>query len=68
MRHHQTMHQSKQESSFLLQQIEDTKSFALGETIKLENRLESGRREKVELEANLWSSKEVLIELRFASP
>lgn len=64
MRHHQTISKNKQETSFLLQQLDETKTFALGETIKLEGRLECGRREKVELESNLWTSKEVLVELR----
>ena len=64
MRHHQTINKNKQETSFLLQQLDETKTFALGETIKLESQLESGRREKVELESNLWTSKEVLVELR----
>jgi hypothetical protein len=64
MENHETMSRSKQETSFLLQQLDQTKTFALGETIKLESQLENGRREKIELEANLWGSKEVLVELR----
>ena len=58
------MSRNQQEASFLLAQIEDAKTFALGETMKMENQLEKSRREKVQLESTLWGNKEILVELR----
>jgi len=64
MLNHQNQSRNQQEASFLLAQIEDAKTFALGETIKMENQLEKSRREKVQLESTLWGNKEILVELR----
>ena len=64
MLNHQNQSRNQQEASFLLAQIEDAKTFALGETMKMENQLEKSRREKVQLESTLWGNKEILVELR----
>ena len=65
MLNHQNQSRNQQEASFLLSQIEDAKTFALGETMKMENQLEKSRREKVQLESTLWGNKEILVELRY---
>lgn len=52
------------EASFLLNELEMTKTLAMSETQKLEGQLSVGRREKTKIEGDLWDTKEILIQLR----
>ena len=51
---------SKLQTTFLLQELENTKSIALQDTCRLENDLDISRHEKIKLEANLWANKSEL--------
>jgi len=54
---HEVHHKSRLQTSFLLQELENTKSIAINDTCRLENCLDISRHEKVKLEANLWANK-----------
>ena len=61
---HQVQQKSKAQTSFLLDELEQTKSAALQESARFNNEREITHHQRVELEANLWANKNVLIELR----
>ena len=61
---HQVQQKSKAQTSFLLEELEQTKSAALQESARFNTEREITHHQRVELEANLWANKNVLIELR----
>jgi len=61
---HQLQEKTKLQTSFLLQELENTKTLALDQTVRFENEIDISRQEKIQLEANLWANKNVLVELR----
>ena len=54
---HQLQEKTKMQTSFLLQELENTKSLALDQTARFENEIDISRQEKIQLEANLWANK-----------
>merc|ERR1711935_614286 len=61
---HQIHQKSQDQTSFLLDELEQTKSVALQESTRFNSEREITHHQRVELEANLWANKNVLIELR----
>jgi len=61
---HQLQEKTKMQTSFLLQELENTKTLALDQSARFENEIDISRQEKIQLEANLWANKNVLVELR----
>ena len=61
---HQIHQKSQAQTSFLLDELEQTKSVALQESTRFNSEREITHHQRVELEANLWANKNVLIELR----
>ena len=61
---HQVQQKSKAQTSFLLDELEPTKSAAMQESARFNSEREITHHQRVELEANLWANKNVLIELR----
>lgn len=62
---HQLQEKTKMQTSFLLQELENTKTIvAIDQTTRFENEIDISRQEKIHLEANLWANKNVLVELR----
>ena len=56
---------SKLQTSFLLQELENTKSMALEDSCRLVNEIDISRHEKVKLEANLWANKSMYLLVYF---
>ena len=54
---HQLQEKTKMQTSFLLQELENTKCLALDQTARFENEIDISRQEKIQLEANLWANK-----------
>ena len=54
---HQLQEKTKIQTSFLLQELENTKTQALDQSARFENEIDISRQEKIQLEANLWANK-----------
>ena len=54
---HQLQEKTKIQTSFLLQELENTKTLALDQSARFENEIDISRQEKIQLEANLWANK-----------
>ena len=59
---HQLQEKTKMQTSFLLQELENTKTLALDQSARFENEIDISRQEKIQLEANLWANKSKFLE------
>ena len=59
---HQLQEKTKIQTSFLLQELENTKTLALDQSARFENEIDISRQEKIQLEANLWANKSKFLE------
>ena len=62
---HQVQQKSKAQTSFLLEELEQTKSAALQESARFNTEREITHHQRVELEANLWANKSKKIFSKF---
>lgn len=60
---HQLQEKTKMQTSFLLQELENTKTLALDQSARFENEIDISRQEKIQLEANLWANKSKTISI-----
>ena len=60
---HQLQEKKKMQTSFLLQELENTKTLALDQSARFENEIDISRQEKIQLEANLWANKSKTISI-----